>query len=67
MGDLQDRARVGRRESSHMREKEGARGEEREAVTLRWGLGFFCKIQSAQLDLLFPKASSWPLKRCAST
>lgn len=42
-------------------------GGEREAVTLRWGLGFFCKIQSAQLDLPFPKAFSWPLKRCAST
>lgn len=47
MGDLQDRARVGGRECPHVREQEGARGEGREAATLRWGLGFFHEIPRA--------------------
>ena len=44
MGDLQDRAQVGRRECPLVCEQEGARGEGREAATLRWGLGFFPEI-----------------------
>lgn len=45
MGDLQNRARVDGQECPHVCEQEGARGEGREAATLRWGLGFFQEFQ----------------------